>query len=93
MPLVLSFFNSAIINLAVKDAEDLALKNHKDEVENPDDVPSKEKADNTGNDFAFLKSCEPAQKPGCYRNDCKNYTYKSSKSKVIFSFCHKSTPL
>ena len=64
----------------------MLLQNHKDDVENPDNVPSEYKTDDTCYDFAFRKSCKPSENPRSYGDNSQDNADYIAKTKIIALF-------
>ena len=51
-----------------------------------------EDSDDTGNDFAFGKTCDDTENPRRERDDCKNQADDPTKTKIVILFCHNFCP-
>lgn len=63
--------------------------NHENEVENPNNVESKDETDKSCNNFTLFESCDKSANPRCHRNDCQDNAYDVTKSEIVAFFCHK----
>ena len=72
--------------LAVKKTPDVTVKHHKYKVDSPNDIPTKNKSENSGNVLAFLESCKCTANPRCERNDSQNKADQSVKTKYSLLF-------
>ena len=60
--------------LNVEQAHDSVTGRHEDDVENPDDVPAQEQAEDTGNDLTLGDTRNNTANQGGNRNNCQNQT-------------------
>ena len=68
-------------------------ENHRKDIKNPNDIPTKDQTKNCGDDLALGKARQKAKYQRSYRDDDKNETEKPTKTKVIlFAVCHKYIP-
>lgn len=72
------------------DAEDLVRDDHEDEVEDPDDVPAQEKAQDPGEDLPFHKARDEAAYPRSDGDDRQDHADEIVQAEIVFFGSHDS---
>lgn len=72
------------------DAEDLVRDDHEDEVEDPDDVPAQEKAQDPGEDLPFHKARDEAAHPRSDGDDRQDHADEIAQAEIVFFGSHDS---
>ena len=73
-----------------EDAEDLVRDDHEDEVEDPDDVPAQEKAQDPGEDLPFHKARDEAAHPRSDGDDRQDHADEIVQAEIVFFGSHDS---
>ena len=72
------------------DAEDLVRDDHEDEIEDPDDVPAQEKAQDPGEDLPFHKARDEAAHPRSDGDDRQDHADEIAQAEIVFFGSHDS---
>ena len=73
-----------------EDAEDLVRDDHEDEIEDPDDVPAQEKAQDPGEDLPFHKARDEAAHPRSDGDDRQDHADEIVQAEIVFFGSHDS---
>ena len=71
-----------------EDAEDLVRDDHEDEVEDPDDVPAQEKAQDPGEDLPFHKARDETAHPRSDGDDRQDHADEIVQAEIVFFGSH-----